>query len=191
MSWAHDASLACRMMLGTVFAVSVFSKVRSEAAWRSFRSWLTTLPLAPLRWRWAPPLLAAAEVAVLVLVAVPALALAGLVAGSLLCLCLTLGLMLAERRGARQPCRCFGASSEPLGRHQVARNALLVVIALVGVGGCAAASNALTSDATIALALLGGLASALLVIFSTDIAALLSAAPPGEAGGAARWPGAR
>jgi hypothetical protein len=185
MSWAHDVSLASRMMLGTVFAVSVFSKVRSQAAWRSFRSWLMSLPLAPLRWRPAPLVLAAVEFAVLVLLAVPAAALTGLVAGSLLCLSLTVGLMLAERRWARQPCNCFGASSEPLGHHQVVRNALLLSVALAGLVCGVAASRQLTAGAATALVLLGGLASALLVLFSTDIAALLSPAAHAESGSAA------
>jgi len=173
MSLAHDVSLACRVLLGTVCAISVLSKVRSRAAWRSYCSWLTGMPLGPLRRNGAPAALAVAELAVVVLVVSP-FAAAGLAAGSALCLALTFGLSVAVRRGSWQPCHCFGSSSEPLGRQHVARNALLLLSALTGLLGAIAAGGRSPGAAEAGLAAIGGLAAAILIIFFGDIAAVLN-----------------
>jgi hypothetical protein len=189
MSWAYDTALACRVLLGTVFVVSVASKVRSRSAWRSFSSWLTGLPLRPASHRGAPAGLVAAESAVVLLVAWPEGPAAGLITGSVLCLALTIGLVLALRRGSRQPCQCLGSSSEPLGGQHVVRNALLLVLAVIGIvselGNVRPAG-----DAEAALAVIGGLAAAMVITFLGDITALLmpparpasGAAPPWRAG---------
>lgn len=172
MSLPYAVSLACRVLLGTVFAVSVLSKVRSAAQWRAFSSWIGSLPLGPLHVKAAPGALAAAEVLVVILVAVPATAAAGLVAGSVLCLALTTGLYVAERAGSREPCHCFGASSEPLSGRHVARNALLLAAAVAG-AACAVADRARTAQpAELAFTVTGGLAAAIVVIFFDDIAAM-------------------
>lgn len=171
--WESDVSLACRLLVGTVFAVSVVAKLRSLDAWRSYSSWLAGLPLRPLSGRAAPALLSGAEVAVVVLVAIPVSASIGLVAGAAMSMALTLGLAAAVRRGSRQPCHCFGSSSEPLGALHVARNALLLVLAAVGVAYAFDSTRApAPSPAEAALAVIGGLAAALLVIFFGDVAAL-------------------
>lgn len=89
MTWTYEISLACRFLVGTVFTVSVAAKLWGSAAWRSFSSWLRSLPLKPLGLKRAPAVLAGAEAAVVLLAAVPAAALAGLIAASVLCLALT------------------------------------------------------------------------------------------------------
>jgi hypothetical protein len=174
MMWAHDISLACRFLLGTTFTVSVAGKVRARTAWRSFASWLSGLPLRPLRLRWAPAALTVAEAAVVLLVALPATAPAGLAAGSALCLALTVGLAVAVRRGSRQPCHCFGSSPDPLSAQDVARNALLLALAVAGLA-CAAAGGAHSAGpAEVGLTAVGGVAAAVVIIFFGDIAALLT-----------------
>jgi len=180
MSWAYDVSLACRFLTGAVFAVSVVSKVRSRPVWRSFRSWLRSVPLGALGLRGAPATLAAAEAAVVILVASP-IAAGGLALGSVLCLALTLGLFVAVRRGSRQPCHCFGSSSEPLGFHHVARNALLLVLASTGLVCSVVAGSRSAGPAEATLAAIGGLAAAMLFIFFVDVAALLKAGISGQA----------
>jgi hypothetical protein len=173
MTWAYDISLACRVLIGTVFTVSVVTKVRGRAAWRSFSSWLAGLPLRALRPTWAPAALTGAEAAVVVLVAIPATAPAGLVGAAVLSLGLTLGLAAAVHRGARQPCHCFGLSSEPLSGRHVIRNALLLTLAVTGSVSAIITGPAAAGPVEGGLAAIGGLAAALLIIFSGDVAALL------------------
>jgi hypothetical protein len=177
MSWAYDISLACRALVAAVFAVSVISKVRSRTAWRSFRSWLTGMPLRPAHWSGAPAALAATEAAVVVLAVVPATATAGLALGSLLGLILTVGLFTAVRRGSHEPCLCFGSSADPLSRRDVARNTLLLAGALAGLVSTAALHSEPVQPAGVALAAIAGLTAALLIIFSGDIVALAMEAP--------------
>jgi hypothetical protein len=182
MTWVHDISLACRFLVGTVFTVSVVAKVRGRAAWRSFASWLSGLPLKPVGLRWAPAALTATEAAVVVLVALPAAAPAGLAAGSALCLALTLGLAVAVRRGSRQPCHCFGSAPEPLSAQHVARNALLLVLAVTGLACAVAGGASSAGPAEVGLTAVGGVAAALVIIFFGDVAALLAPSPRSRGG---------
>lgn len=172
MSWAFDGAVACRCLLGAVFAVSALSKVRNRAAWQSLRAWLADMPFGPLRWKGMPLALVTAEATVVVLVA--AAPLFGLIAGAALALALTAGLYLVVRGGSREPCHCFGASSEPLSGQHVARNGTLLVLATLGAGCAGVAGATAPTAAQGALAAIGGLAAALLVIFSGDITVLFS-----------------
>jgi hypothetical protein len=178
MTWESDVSLACRLLVGTVFAVSAMAKLRSRGTWRSYSSWLAGLPLKPLRGHAAPALLSGADVAVVVLVAIPVSPPIGLAAGAAMSMALTLGLATAVRRGSRQPCHCFGSSSEPLSALHVVRNALLLVLAATGVACAIAGARApAPGPAEAALAVVGGLTAALLIIFFGDVAALLRPTP--------------
>ena len=176
MTWAHSASLACRLLAGTVFAVSFVSKVRGRKAWAAFATWFASIPLRALGTKAAPIALAAAEAAVVVLVAIPATGAAGLVAGSALCLALTAGLALAVSRGAHEPCHCFGISSEPPGRQQVTRNALLLAATVGGavstIAGGAGPSSPTPTGAVI-LAVTAGVTVAIMIIFSDDVVGLI------------------
>ncbi len=181
MTLAYDVSLACRVLVATVFAVSSITKVRNRSAWRSFSSWLAGLPVPALSAAGAPAILTAAEAAVVVLVVSPGLAQAGLAldtarfglaAATALCLALLAGLSLAVRRGAREPCHCFGASSEPLGFQHIIRNALLVLVAAAG-SVCAAVGGNAASGAQAGLTVIGGFCAALLLVFWVDISALV------------------
>jgi hypothetical protein len=171
MSWALDCSTACRCVLGLVFAVSAVSKVRSQAAWRSLGTWLAGMPFRPLRLKGMPLTLVLAEAAVVALVA--AAPLAGLISGAVLALTLTVGLYLVVRSGSRQPCLCFGTSSEPAGSQHVLRNGVLLALAVVG-SVCAGTTGHPPGPAESMLAAIAGLATALLVIFFGDISALFT-----------------
>ncbi len=178
MTWESDVSLAGRLLVGTVFAVSVIAKVSSLDAWRSYSSWVAGLPLKPLHGRAAPALLSGVDAAVVVLVAIPVSPPIGLAAGAAMSMALTLGLAMAVHRGSRQPCHCFGSSSEPLGTLHVVRNALLLVLAATGAACAIVGVRApAPGPAEAALAVIGGLAAALLVIFFGDVAALLRPMP--------------
>jgi hypothetical protein len=179
MTWAYDISLAARLLVATVFLVSAGMKVLGRARWQSYSVWLAGLPLKPLRRPEAPVTLAGAEATVVLLAAlsvlVPAAAPVALAAGSVLCLALTVGLSMAIARGSRQPCHCFGSSSAPLSYQQVVRNALLLAMTVTGSVYAIAAGRAGTSQVgpeEAGLAMIGGLAAALLIIFFDDVAAL-------------------
>ncbi len=180
MSWAAAASIACRTLIATVFAVSVTSKVAGPAAWRAFRSWLSVVPLPLAGTVTVPAALAAAEAVVVPLVAIPVTAMAGMATAAALCLALTVGLAVAVRRGLSEPCRCFGASSRPLGAGQVWRNALLFAVAAAGAGFGAAAGGRPVPGWQIALTIGAGLAGGLLAIFADDLTALLRVQPVGQ-----------
>jgi hypothetical protein len=172
MSWAYDCSLACRCLLGTVFTVSVVSKVRSHAAWQSLRAWLADMPFRPLGLKGMPLALVTAEAAVVALVA--AVPLAGLIAGAVLSLTLAAGLSVVVRSGSREPCHCFGASSEPLSSQHVIRNGLLLALAATGSVCAAITVGHPPGPAESMLAVIAGLTAALLIIFFGDIAALFT-----------------
>jgi hypothetical protein len=173
-------ALACRGLAGVVFGVSAFSKLRSGAAFRDFRWWLASLPV-PVARRWpalVAMVMAAAEVIIVVLLALPWTARAGLVLAAATLAMFTAGTWLAVARGADKPCQCFGASASPLARRHVVRDALLCAAAVVGAlstGGPAGAA------AGVVVSLAAGLTLALFVIFLDDLAALFAA--PRDAAG--------
>lgn len=172
MSWAYDVSLACRFTVGTVFAASFITKVRGRAAWLSFQSWLGRLPLPYVRLRGTSVAVAVTEAVAVVLVIIPATATAGLAVGTVLSATLTAGLYLSLIRGSKEPCHCFGSSLDPLSWQHVARNVLLLTVALAGTI-CSIAKPAANPAQAVAMAAFGGLALALCIIFFTDITALL------------------
>jgi len=131
-------------LLGVVFGVSATSKLR---AGRDFAASLRGLPLLPLRW--VRPVAVTLTVSETVLAAGSAVAVVArlarsggrtfalvvLVAGGLLLLVLTAGIVLAIRRGTGARCACFGAKEQPLGRRHLVRNGLLLLAAVLGLAG--------------------------------------------------------
>ncbi|NUR28377.1 MAG: hypothetical protein HOV83_21465 [Catenulispora sp.] len=79
--------------------------------------------------------------------------------------------MTVLRRGAAAPCRCFGASTTPLGPRHVARNVALIVACLAGLAG-SLADGALHLPLTLVAAAFGA-ALGLLVTRLDDVAELL------------------
>lgn len=172
------AALTCRALVGLVFAVSAFGKIRSVTAYREFASWLAGLPVPLAGNRALPPALAGAETAIVVLVGAPATAVAGLALAALTLAVLTAGTAIAVRRGARAGCRCFGPSRAPLAGRHVLRNALLLVVA---VAGAAWAGPVAARLAEIAVSLMAAMAVATVVVFLDDLAALAGRDPAGLA----------
>jgi hypothetical protein len=72
------------------------------------------------------------EVAVAVLLAVPATARAGLVLAVVLLSAFTVAIAAALRRGETASCNCFGRSTTPMGVRHLVRNALLLTVAGIG-----------------------------------------------------------
>jgi hypothetical protein len=174
------AALTCRVLIGLVFAVSAFTKVRTITAYREFASWLASVPL-PLAGHGAvPPFLAGAEAAIVILVAIPATVLPGLVLAAVTLAVLTTGSAVAVARAARVTCRCFGSSRTPLALRHVLRNGFLLAGAVAGalagaVAGARGTSAIAPHPAAIALSLVAAMAAATFVVFLDDLAAVAGA----------------
>lgn len=176
--------LACRGLIGMVFAVSVISKLRSGPAFHAFASWLGALPL--LRAAGPRPLaavFAATEVAVVAMLALPWTWRAGLLGAAAVLAVFAAGALMIARTGVRAPCLCFGASEAPIGRRHVLRNAALSVAAAIG---AAAGGHAASRPAGIAISLGVAAAATLFVVYLDDLAAVL--AGPSPAGGSPAQP---
>lgn len=128
-------SIGVRCLVGTVFLVSSASKVVAPGASRAFVASLHDLRLLPPRLvRPLALVVVVGEIAVWVLLATPAapaVAVGFLLAAGLL-VAFAVGIGLATYRGRRVPCRCFGASTVPLGPRHVVRNGILAAVATTG-----------------------------------------------------------
>jgi hypothetical protein len=133
-------AIACRCLIGLLFGVSAFSKVRDSVAFAEFTASTRALlagalpghgPHAMAR-RWLPSAVVVTEAAVVALVAVPAAARFGFGLASVLLAGFTLAIAAAIRRSVLTTCRCFGASSAPLGASHLVRNGVLLLVALTG-----------------------------------------------------------
>nr|WP_087887329.1 MauE/DoxX family redox-associated membrane protein [Streptomyces alboflavus] len=94
----------------------------------------------------------AGEAAVCVLLAAPArgATTAGLLVAAALLAAFTVGIAAALRRGVTAPCRCFGASSTPLGTLHLVRNTVLCALALAGALAAPTAESAPPGGALVA-----------------------------------------
>jgi hypothetical protein len=170
--------VACRAGLATVFFVAFVSKVHSRAVREAFVASLHTWRLLPSRY--VGPVAAAtvtAEAVVVALLVTPVTTTArvgfGLAAG--LFGVFTVAVVTALRRGATQPCRCFGVTAAPLGRRHVVRNLVLVAAALVGfVGGPGG------SGAAVALGLGTGVVAAMLIVMLDEFVAVFGKTTPAD-----------
>jgi len=163
-------ALTCRCLIGVVFAVSAFSKVRSAAAFRDFSAWLGRLPLPAVRGRGAAAVMAGTEVVIVVALLLPWTAQAGLALAAVTLAAFAGGTAVAVRRGVQAPCQCFGTSSRPLGFRHASRDLLLCAAAAAG----AASGGAAARPVAVVLCLAAGLIAAALVVFLDDITALFA-----------------
>ncbi|MFJ8078415.1 MauE/DoxX family redox-associated membrane protein [Streptomyces sp. NPDC096176] len=127
-------AIGIRCLIGVVFLVSSLSKVSRRGAFASFTASVSEMRLLP-------PALAgtvasavvSAECAVCVLLvipAAPAMTLGFLAAAGMLTT-FAAAITLSLRRGGRVACRCFGASTTPLGLLHVVRNGVLASLAIL------------------------------------------------------------
>ena len=165
--------VSSRCLIGLVFAFSAFAKLRNPSAFREFRDWLAALPLQTVS-AWpdlAAMVLAIAEVAIVMLLALPWTWRGGLVFAAAVLAIFSAGTLLALHREAQVPCQCFGTSRSPLGRRHVLRNLLLCAVA---VAGAAYAGGHGVRLEGVLIALVAGAVAALFVVFLDDLAALLA-----------------
>jgi hypothetical protein len=160
-------ALACRLLIGIVFAASALSKLRSKTEYRAFARWLGKLPLpGPLRGAPAAAAVAATETAIVVLLIPAVTAAAGLVLSAVTLAAFAAGTLVAVGRGTAIPCRCFGASQSPMGNWHVARNLLLALLAVAGAVGAASPAHAAGG---IALSLVVAVTAAVPIVLFDDL----------------------
>lgn len=122
--------LTIQFIVGGVFAVSAFGKMRAQTAFvRSLAEFDVPEQVRGL----VGAVVTIAEVAVVVLVAVPVTSVVGLVLGAVLLLGLAVVIGVTVRRGRRPRCRCFGVEGAPLRGAHVVRNVVLAALAAAGV----------------------------------------------------------
>lgn len=164
---AGYCALACRLLIGIVFAASALSKLRSKAEYRAFARWLGKLPLpGPLRGAPAAAAVAATETAIVVLLIPTATAAAGLVLSSVTLAAFAAGALVTVRRGTAIPCRCFGASSSAMSNWHVARDLVLAMLAALGAVGAASPAPA---AGFIALSLAVAVTAAVPIVLFDDL----------------------
>jgi uncharacterized membrane protein YphA (DoxX/SURF4 family) len=165
----HYIALAGRVLFGVVFLVSGWTKAREP---REFARSVRGMGLVAPSWAGrVAATVAVLELAVPVLLAVPVTVPAGFGLAGVLLVVFTTAIALALRRGTTAPCRCFGASRQPLGRRQLGRNVLLLVV----LAAAAPAAGAGTGDLRgAAIAVPAGLVGAILVVFFDELAELFA-----------------
>jgi hypothetical protein len=170
-------------LLGVVFTVAAIGKLRSRRAFADFVASLQQMRLVEQRWsRPVAYAIAAAEGAVVVLLVAgltavaPALLAVGFGGATALFAALTTGVGLAVRRGVTAPCRCFGVTTTPLGPFHVARNAVLTLVAAIGLAAVVAARDAAPGAAELAVTVFAGAVLGAIVIALDDLRQLF--APP-------------
>ena len=161
--------MGCASFIGWVFLASAISKLRH------FGEFTRSLPaLAPVRPGQVRPLamaVVATEAAVPVLLLFPATVFYGFALAGALLTVFTAAIVTALKRGRRAPCRCFGASSTPLGPSHLVRNAILLISTLAG--GLALDAQPLQA-AGLVVAIAAGLVGAILIMAMDDIAFLFA-----------------
>ncbi len=126
--------LGCRVLVGGVFAVSAGSKLSSRTAVADFAAATARLTGARAgRARQLAAAVVAAEIAVVLALIVPSLVRWGFAVGIGLLAVFSVAIVGALRRRQTTPCRCFGASTSPLGAQHVARNAALTAVGVLGI----------------------------------------------------------
>ncbi|WP_340383903.1 MauE/DoxX family redox-associated membrane protein [Streptomyces sp. SS7] len=124
--------IASRVLIGTIFAVSLTTRLLRENGWSEFTD--SVRGLAPrLPARTAAVVVCVAETSVVSLVVTARSAVYGLAGAMLLLLCFTVALVVALRRRRGVSCGCFGTSTTPVSGFTVARNCLLAAGALAGI----------------------------------------------------------
>lgn len=95
----------------------------------------------------------------------------------MLAMAFAVAILAAIRRGDRAPCNCFGASARPVGRVHVVRNAVLIIVAALGLAADAAEAGPVGPAGGFAAVIAGGVLAAL-VVRADDLAELFGPVAP-------------
>jgi uncharacterized membrane protein YphA (DoxX/SURF4 family) len=158
--------VAAQFLIGLVFVAAVLGKATDYPAFVASVGDLRLRPAAPLA-----ALVLAGEIGVVALLAIrPA---AGFGLAALLLAAFAVAITGALRRGDTKPCRCFGRSTTPLGRHHVWRNAFLIAVAALGALATAVPADLATAGpagpAVAVLAAVAGLIAGGLIVMLDDL----------------------
>ncbi|MDJ1137958.1 MauE/DoxX family redox-associated membrane protein [Streptomyces iconiensis] len=165
--------VAVRTLIGTVFLASFLSKAKGRQAYGIFVASVSGMRvLPPVLVRPVAAGVVAGELLVSLLATTPSTVAGvfGLLGATALLGGFALAIVLARHRGVSASCRCFGASSAPLGVRHVVRNSVLGVLAVIGAVS-APADGAVRVEAAVTAALCGLLLAAVVMALD-DIAAL-------------------
>lgn len=133
-------AVACRCLIATVFGIAALSKLRGRDTFTEFvrsteellHAAIPTSGAGLRAIRWIAATVVGAELATVVLVLAPAKTRIGFGLTVVVLAAFSFGIAGAVRRGVRASCRCFGASTAPLGKRHLIRNAFLLLVAGVG-----------------------------------------------------------
>jgi len=167
--------VSVRVVLAGLFLFSAATKLRSPSQLTQFVDSLRSMTIAPERWVSSIAVtVAVAELGTGALILLDASHRAGLIAAAMLLISFAVAIVVSVRRGAQTTCRCLGASTRPLGRLHVARNASLAAIAVL-----AAASPGSSSLSAEELVVVVFVALAVLVhlLFLDDLADVVAKRP--------------
>ncbi|WP_103884969.1 MauE/DoxX family redox-associated membrane protein [Actinacidiphila yanglinensis] len=171
-----------RLVLAMVFAFSAATKVFPAGGYASFRKSFAELSGPLGRWtaghrgdRALPAAVPAAEALLVAGLLAPAGSDLALAAAFVLLLAFSAALAGALRRGSTVSCNCFGAGHAPVGRAQLARNALLMATAGTGLAGSLGDSGARPIGVpALLVGVLAATAPAWIAAFWDDLADLLA-----------------
>lgn len=171
---AVEITFTLRLTLMLVLAVSAVAKLRDLQGFRHTLRELRLLPspaVAP-----AAVLVPCAELTAMGLLALGERTLRpGFVLAATLLGLFTLVLASALARGVAAPCHCFGASSRPLNRFDLARNGALIAAAVLG---AVMASSAPDPTPGLAEILVAAASASVLALFLIHLGDLLEALGP-------------
>jgi hypothetical protein len=169
--------VGCASLIGTVFAVSTFSKLHSRRALTEFLYSTTTMLYAFPRAQRVNRTFArsvgfaviAAELGTFILVVIPATVPIGFGVAFVLLLGFSLAIAVTSRSGVSVSCRCFGASSSPVGGRHLLRNSLLLVATISGLVASVAGRQGPATPAGVAIAAGTAVVAAVLLIRFDDL----------------------
>jgi hypothetical protein len=178
------ALIGCSLALCLVFGTSAAGKL-GNTRFREFAAAPGPLEVLPRSLRsTAAHIVVAVEViltiALLAAAAVATIPIGASLAGitvvafctsAILVLAFTGAIVVTLRSGNRRPCRCFGASTVPLGQGHVIRNLILLAIALTGLIATAGRAGAAGSAGAL-VAAVSGLVAGLLITRFDDLVEL-------------------
>jgi len=164
--------LFARLLAVGVFAVSGITKVADR---RGFARSVRDLRMVPRRWvGFTAGSVIVLEFVAVVLTAVTPIARVGLVLATALLLGFAGVALVVARRGVRVPCRCFGASTTPLGYPQAIRNLVLALITGTGTLSSVLGVGNNVPAAGMAITALVAAVGVALVVFFDDLVALFT-----------------
>lgn len=170
----------CRAVLAMVFLFAAANKLRGRHELAEFNIAVSAFGV-PAVWSWPIAVsIVALELAVAIAVAFDVTAGIGLCMAASLLLCFSVAIASALSRGVSTSCRCFGASTRPLGVRHIVRNAILLLITAAASAKFLLSPPMTSADswnpAFMVLAAFSAVVVALLLIAFEDLAALVQ--PP-------------